>query len=69
MHGERLHQVDLRISKLLRFGGTRARANMDIYNALNSSAVMLQNDAFGAWQTPSEILIARFFKFSVQFDF
>ncbi len=69
LHGERLHQVDLRISKLLRFGGTRARANVDIYNALNSSAVLTQNDTYASWQTPSEILIARFFKFSVQFDF
>jgi opacity protein-like surface antigen len=69
LHGERLHQVDLRISKLLRFAGTRARVNVDIYNALNSSAVLLQNDAYGAWQTPSEILVARFFKFSAQFDF
>jgi hypothetical protein len=69
LHGERLHQIDLRISKTLSFGGTRARANVDIYNALNSNAVLLQNDTFGAWQTPSEILVARFFKFSVQFDF
>jgi hypothetical protein len=69
LHGDRLHQVDFRFSKLLRFGGTRARANMDVYNALNSSAVLVQNDAFGDWQRPTEILIARFFKFSVQFDF
>ncbi len=69
LHGERLHQVDLRVSKLLQFGGTRSRLNVDVYNALNSSAVLDQNDAFGAWQTPSEILVARFFKFSVQLDF
>jgi hypothetical protein len=61
--------VDLRISKLLHFAGTRARANVDIYNALNSSAVLVQNDTFGDWQRPTEILIARFVKFSVQFDF
>ncbi|HEY6223493.1 MAG TPA: hypothetical protein VIW26_06900, partial [Gemmatimonadales bacterium] len=69
VHGDRLHQVDFRISKLLHFGGTRARANMDIYNALNSSAVLVQNDTFSDWQRPTEILIARFVKFSVQFDF
>jgi carboxypeptidase family protein len=69
LHGERLHQVDLRVSKLLHFGGTRARANVDIYNALNSSAVLAQNDTFSDWQRPTEILVARFFKFSVQFDF
>jgi hypothetical protein len=69
VHGERLHQVDLRISKPLHFGGTRLRANVDVYNALNSSAVIAQNDTFGDWQRPTEILIARFVKFSVQFDF
>ena len=69
LHGDRLHQVDFRISKLLHFGGTRARANLDIYNALNSSAVLAQNDAWDDWQHPTEILIARFYKFSVQFDF
>ena len=68
-HGERLHQVDLRVSKLLNVAGTRTRLNVDIYNALNSSAVLSQNNTFGAWQTPLEILVARFYKFSVQFDF
>jgi hypothetical protein len=42
---------------------------VDLYNALNSSAVLTQNDTFGDWQRPTEILIARFVKFSVQFDF
>jgi len=69
LHAERLHQVDFRISKLLQFGGTRSRLNMDIYNALNSSAVLIQNDTFADWQRPTEIIVARFFKFSVQFDF
>jgi hypothetical protein len=69
LHGERLHQMDVRVSKLLQFAGTRVRLNVDVYNALNSSAVLDQNDAFGAWQTPLEILVARFYKFSVQFDF
>jgi hypothetical protein len=69
VHGDRLHQVDFRFSKLLHFGGTRVRANVDLYNALNSSAVLAQNDTFSDWQRPTEILIARFVKFSVQFDF
>ena len=69
VHGERLHQVDFRFSKLLHFAGAKARANMDIYNALNSSAVISQNDTFSDWQRPTEILIARFYKFSMQFDF
>jgi hypothetical protein len=31
--------------------------------------VLVQNDTFSDWQRPTEILIARFVKFSVQFDF
>ena len=69
LHGDRIHQVDLRLSKLLHFGGTKARANLDIYNALNSSAVLTENTTYTDWLRPTEILIARFFKFSVQFDF
>ena len=42
---------------------------MDIYNALNSSAVICRTTRLGAGRRPTEILIARFYKFSVQFDF
>jgi hypothetical protein len=38
-------------------------------NALNSSAVLDLNEAYDPWQTPLEIIVARFYKFSVQFDF
>jgi hypothetical protein len=65
----RIHQVDMRVSKLLRFGGTRLRASVDIYNALNSAAVLSHNFAFDNWLAPTEILLGRFFKFSAQFDF
>ena len=69
LYAGRLHQLDFRVSKLLSFGGARARVNFDIYNALNGSAVQRLNDSFDDWQAPSQILVARFFKFSAQFDF
>ena len=69
LYAGRLHQLDFRVSKLLSFGGARARVNFDIYNALNGSAVLRLNDSFDDWQRPSQILVARFFKFSAQFDF
>jgi hypothetical protein len=66
---DRLHQVDVRISKLLSFAGTRFRTNVDIYNALNSAAVLNHNFAYDNWLAPTEVLLGRFFKFSVQLDF
>ena len=70
MYGERLNQLDLRISKDVRFGGARVfRANLDIYNALNGNYVRGVNAAYAAWLTPTSILDARLFKLSAQFDF
>lgn len=69
MYGDRLNQLDLRFAKLLRFGGTRTSLNVDVYNALNASPVLRQNNNFGAWQRPLSILLARFVKLTAQFDF
>jgi hypothetical protein len=32
MYGERMNQLDLRIAKLFRFGGTRTSASLDVFN-------------------------------------
>ena len=69
MYGERLNQLDLRIGKILRFGRTRATVSLDLYNALNSSAVLGLNPAFDSWQRPQEILNARFAKVVFQLNF
>jgi hypothetical protein len=70
LYVERLNQLDLRLSKLLRFGGTRTSVNFDFYNVLNSNSVIGENSVFGApWRTPTAILLPRLFKFSAQFDF
>jgi hypothetical protein len=69
MYGDRLNQLDVRFSKIVPIGRTRARFNVDVYNALNSNAVLTLNNNFGAWQQPTVILLARFVKLGVQFDF
>jgi hypothetical protein len=70
LYGERLHQLDVRFSKLVPFMGDRTRLNLDVYNALNSSTVLTQNASFGpAWQNPTLIMVARFIKFSAQVNF
>jgi hypothetical protein len=43
--------------------------NFDLYNALNASPVLRQNDNFAVWQRPTVILAARLMKIGVQFDF
>ena len=69
-YGERANQLDLRLAKILRFGGSRTTVSADIFNLLNSNAVQAQNPTYGpAWQRPTAILMARFVKFSVLFDF
>jgi hypothetical protein len=69
VYSDRVNQFDLRLGKTLRFGGRRATVNLDIYNVLNSSAVMQENAAYAVWRTPQRIMDARLFKVSGQFDF
>jgi hypothetical protein len=69
MFGERLNQLDLRFSKILRLAGARAMLNLDLYNALNVDTVLTVNNAFASWQNPTSFVLARFAKIGVQFDF
>ena len=68
----RVNQLDLRIGKILRFGGQRANISLDLFNALNADTVLGYNQAFtpgGAWLVPTSVLTARTAKFTVQYDF
>ena len=38
-------------------------------NALNSSGITSVNSNYAAWQTPTGIHLARFYKISANFDF
>jgi hypothetical protein len=71
LYGERANQLDLRFSKLLKFGQGKFRTalNLDVYNALNANPVLSVNGNYAAWQVPTGILLARFFKIGAQFDF
>jgi hypothetical protein len=70
MYADRINQVDLRFSKIVQLlGRSRATINVDLYNALNNSSVLDVNPNFAAWQTPTSIVLARFAKIGVQFDF
>jgi hypothetical protein len=70
LYVERLNQIDLRVAKIFRFGGSRTNINFDFYNVLNGNYVIGENATYGAaWRTPTVILLPRMFKISAQFDF
>jgi hypothetical protein len=72
MYGDRINQLDLRVAKILKFGGARSVVAVELYNAVNSSAVLSYNTAFvpnGPWLQPLSILTPRFFKLTAEIDF
>jgi hypothetical protein len=72
LYGDRVNEVDLRVGKIIRLGRTRATVGVDLYNLLNSAAILSYNQSFiagGAWLGPTSEMSARFAKLSLQFDF
>ena len=69
LYAQQTNLLDLRFSKILRFGKYRTSLNLDLSNALNSSGVTTLNNNFSAWQVPTAIHLARFAKISANFDF
>jgi hypothetical protein len=70
LYGDRLNQIDLRLTKIVNVGRGRVDLNVDFFNALNSDAVILENGAFGpAWRRPLTVIQPRFVKFGARWDF
>jgi len=70
VYGDRLNQIDLRFTKILRFTGGALDLSMDLYNAFNSDAILGQQNTYGvAWQDANTVIQPRFVKFQARFDF
>ncbi|HVZ22141.1 MAG TPA: carboxypeptidase regulatory-like domain-containing protein [Vicinamibacterales bacterium] len=75
--GDRVNEIDMRFAKIVRFARTRSTIGLDIYNLVNSNAVLTYNTTFnpavltgpGSWLQPLSVLTPRFFKVSAQIDF
>jgi hypothetical protein len=73
LYGDRVNQIDMRFAKIVRFGRTRTTVGFDVYNLMNSNAILTYNQTFSptttTWLRPNSVLQARFVKFSAQVDF
>lgn len=66
----RLQQLDLRLTRMLRFGRFRTQGSVDVYNAFNSSSILNMTTRYGPrWLDAIQVMGARLLKFSVRVDF
>jgi hypothetical protein len=69
-YGDRLNQIDLRLTKIVNVGKGRVDLNVDFFNAFNSDAVVAELAAYGpAWRRPLTVIQPRFVKFGARWDF
>ena len=69
-YGDRLNEFDLRFTKIVTVGRGRVDFNVDLFNAFNSDAILVQNNTFGAaWQRPLTVIQPRFVKVAARWDF
>jgi hypothetical protein len=70
MYGDRVTQLDVRFGKLFRMSRSRVLASVDIFNVLNSSAILSLNATYGTtWLSPTQILQGRLVMIGAQLDF
>ena len=73
LYGDRINQLDFRVSKILKFGRTKTNVGVDIFNLFNANAVSQYLQTYAGngatWLQPSGLVSARFAKLSVQVDF
>ena len=68
--GDRLNQIDLRFTKIVKVGSGNLDIDVDLYNAFNSDAVLTELGTFGpVWRLPTSVIQPRFVKFQVRYDF
>jgi hypothetical protein len=72
LYGDRVNQLDLRLGKTFRLGGSSTLVALDLFNVLNSSAVLTYDSTFapgGPWLQPQTILTPRFARITAEFRF
>jgi hypothetical protein len=69
-YGDRLNQLDLRLTRVFKVQQMRLQGLFDLYNLFNASPVTSLNTRYGpSWEQPLSILQGRLFKLGVQMTF
>ena len=71
LYGDRLNQVDLRFTKIVKVGKRSSiDFNVDLYNAFSSDAILSEQQNYGVtWRDAQGVIQPRFVKFHVRVDF
>jgi hypothetical protein len=70
LYGDRVYQIDLRLSKAVPLGHGSLRTNVNLYNVMNANPVLIQSNTYGAaWQQPQAVLSGRLLRFDATIDF
>jgi hypothetical protein len=71
LYGDRINQLDVRAAKVFRTGRYRTVVGVDVYNMLNSNAVLTYDNTYvpdGPWLQPLTIQTPRLFKLTAALD-
>jgi hypothetical protein len=78
IYGDRVNQLDLRMAKNVRFGGRRLMLSVDMYNTLDTTAILTYNATYapptaanpaGVFMQPLTVATPRMIRFTAEFDF
>jgi hypothetical protein len=70
MFEDGINQLDVRLTKSVRFGAIRTQGMLDVYNVFNASPILAINTRYGSsWRTPTQILSGRMFKLGAKLEF
>jgi hypothetical protein len=69
LYGDRLNQLDVRLGKTFTVQKYKINASVDLYNVLNSDAVLNENSSYLVWRRPLSVVRPFFIKFGGQISF
>jgi hypothetical protein len=71
VYGDRIRQLDVAFKKIIRLGGQRLTAGVDMYNLLNNNVTLAFNQTYvpttTGWLTPTTYMNPRVFRINGEF--